>query len=383
MSMFMSICDNIFSIRFSTVGALNSRYPRVICIPTKSGSQLISACYKSDEPRTNTPKSTTSVNLSRNSIPKLGFKDKEKDQFDFETEKTDKESRFGIGVDNGTKASSRSGVKFFNRSEKKAGRLESEDLVTTEEGSDGVGSKLEELERSNGGLVREGRQWMKRSNMLAKQVISVQSALSLGFVSQLWVDAVSWVVLVVEARPNLLYGELERFSLEDVTQVGDVVLIQDESVMENEVKMVGLETLVGYNVVTPSRRSIGKVRGYTFNINSGAIESLELDSLGISIIPSSLVSTYALLVEDVLAVLSDTVVVHEAAASRIQRLTKGFWDSQRLRNSIDELGEHFEHRRPSVEFDEGQNRQKSFHKRKSHQTPRETVDDWDLPMDYL
>ncbi|CAI9268597.1 unnamed protein product [Lactuca saligna] len=37
------------------------------------------------------------------------------------------------------------------------------------------------------------------------------------------------------------------------------------------------------------------------------------------------VSTYALLVEDVLEVVSNTVVVHEAAASRIQRLTKGFW----------------------------------------------------------
>lgn len=34
------------------------------------------------------------------------------------------------------------------------------------------------------------------------------------------------------------------------------------------------------------------------------------------------VSTYALLVEDVLEVIADTVVVQEAAASRIQRLTK-------------------------------------------------------------
>ena len=33
-------------------------------------------------------------------------------------------------------------------------------------------------------------------------------------------------------------------------------------------------------------------------------------------------STYALLVEDVLEVLFDSVIVHEAAASRIQRLTK-------------------------------------------------------------
>lgn len=33
-------------------------------------------------------------------------------------------------------------------------------------------------------------------------------------------------------------------------------------------------------------------------------------------------STYALLVEDVLEVVADIVVVHEAAASRVQRLTK-------------------------------------------------------------
>ncbi|KAK9087495.1 hypothetical protein Syun_029889 [Stephania yunnanensis] len=46
--------------------------------------------------------------------------------------------------------------------------------------------------------------------------------------------------------------------------------------------------LVGYSVVTPSWRSIGKVRGYTFNINLGAVELLELDSFGFNIIPSSL-----------------------------------------------------------------------------------------------
>jgi len=34
------------------------------------------------------------------------------------------------------------------------------------------------------------------------------------------------------------------------------------------------------------------------------------------------VSTYSLLVEDVLEVVSDAVVVHEAAALRIQRLSK-------------------------------------------------------------
>ncbi|KAL0450895.1 UNVERIFIED_CONTAM: hypothetical protein Slati_1645900 [Sesamum latifolium] len=131
-----------------------------------------------------------------------------------------------------------------------------------------------------------------------------------------------WTVLVVEVRPNLLSSDFERFLLKEITQVGDVILVEDENVIEYDFKLVGLETLVGYTVVTPSRQSIGKVRGYTFNINTGTVESLELDSFGISIIPSSLVSTYSLFAEDVKEVLSDTVIVQEAAVSRMQRLTK-------------------------------------------------------------
>ncbi|KAL3735435.1 hypothetical protein ACJRO7_024550 [Eucalyptus globulus] len=203
--------------------------------------------------------------------------------------------------------------------------VEEEEVLLSGDGGD-AGVALRSEEESESKLrARGGRQVMRRSSMVAKQVISIESALGLGFVSQLWVDTLSWNVVIVEVRPNLLSGDSERFLLEDVCQVGDVVLVENERVMENELKMVGLETLVGYEVVTPGRRSIGKVRGYTFNVNSGALESLELDSFGISIILSSLVSTYALFVEDVLEVASDKVFVHEAAAARLQRLTKGWW----------------------------------------------------------
>jgi len=97
--------------------------------------------------------------------------------------------------------------------------------------------------------LRKGRQMMRRSNMVAKQVISIRSALSLGFVSELWVDTTSvsdnimyknslyeyfsnncynilniflflqWVVLFGQVRPSLLSGESESFLLEDVSQV--------------------------------------------------------------------------------------------------------------------------------------------------------------------
>ncbi|KAL4374253.1 hypothetical protein AHAS_Ahas05G0163300 [Arachis hypogaea] len=68
--------------------------------------------------------------------------------------------------------------------------------------------------------------------------------------------------------------------------------------------------------------AIMEPRGGRHRLNSGAVEELELDSFGLSIMPLSLVSTYSLLVEDVLEVVSDAVVVRKAAASRIQRLSK-------------------------------------------------------------
>ncbi|XP_027177301.1 uncharacterized protein LOC113776362 isoform X1 [Coffea eugenioides] len=245
----------------------------------------------------------------------------------------------------------------------------------------------EEEEDSGGPVVCKGiakgtrrRQIMKRSTMIAKQVISIQSALSLGFVSQLWVDTNAWAVLFVEVKPNLLSSELERFSLDELAKVGDVVLVEDESVMENDFKLIGLETLVGYTVATPGRRNIGKVRGYNFDINSGVVESLEIDSFGISIIPSSLVSTYALLVEDVLEVLPDTVVVHEAAASRIQRLTKGFWGGgQKMGGSVDDDDEFEE----CCGYGGSGKRNLSRARGKFPGEVVERADEWELPMDYL
>ncbi|KAI3967607.1 hypothetical protein MKW92_003482 [Papaver armeniacum] len=195
-----------------------------------------------------------------------------------------------------------------------------------------------------------------------------------------WHNIWRWVVLVVEARPSLLSGEIERFYLEEVCQVGDVILVEDESVMENGLQMIGLETLVGYNVITQNRRSIGKVRGYTFNINSGSLELLELDSFGISVIPSSLVSTYALFVEDVIEVISDTVVVHEEAASRLQRLTKGFWDTPNVETYNDEFDEFTDYERRHAR---SRSNRKSLRNKRSPSRRRPPEDELDLPMDYL
>ncbi|PAN49807.1 hypothetical protein GQ55_9G487000 [Panicum hallii var. hallii] len=256
--------------------------------------------------------------------------------------------------------------------------LEEEGAVVAVEADEGGGAVSEgdgerEAERSASGTRRRRRQMTRRSALLAKQVISVSSARSLGFVSQLWVHAASWVVALVEVRPSLLSGEEEKFLFEDIYQVGDVVLVEDESVIENEHNLVGLHSLVGYNVVTSRRRNVGKVRGFTFDINSGAMESLELDSFGFSIVPSSLVSTYCLFVEDVLDIVSDTIVVHEDAVSRVQRLTQGILGTQNIHGPGGEIDGY---RRS------GRRRANSQGGRKLHRKARDGKDEWELPMDY-
>lgn len=74
--------------------------------------------------------------------------------------------------------------------------LREDDLIRVQgdgERDDGVDlRKDDKVEKFGGNLrLRKGKQVIRRSNLLAKQVIIIQSALSLGFVSQLWVDTTS------------------------------------------------------------------------------------------------------------------------------------------------------------------------------------------------
>lgn len=71
------------------------------------------------------------------------------------------------------------------------------DLIRVQGDVDGDGNDLKkdddqgENEKFGDKRVRRAKQVIRRSNLLAKQVISIRSALSMGFVSQLWVDTTS------------------------------------------------------------------------------------------------------------------------------------------------------------------------------------------------
>ncbi|KAL2520263.1 uncharacterized protein Fot_24186 [Forsythia ovata] len=83
-----------------------------------------------------------------------------------------------------------------------------------------IDAKLEELERQQEAeevsVVRSGKQILRRSNVIAKQVISISSALSFGFVSQLWVDPNSVSFIYFFNFQALFNSLVEEFNLNNL-----------------------------------------------------------------------------------------------------------------------------------------------------------------------
>ncbi|KAL2515565.1 Tubulin domain-containing protein [Forsythia ovata] len=111
--------------------------------------------------------------------------------------------------------------------------VEDEDLVSNNK----IDAKLEELERQQEAeavsVVRSGKKILRRWNVIAKQVISISSALSFGFVSQLWVDPNSYRIrhnfrngtsLISKIREEYLDRIMLTFSVFPTPKMSDTVV---------------------------------------------------------------------------------------------------------------------------------------------------------------
>jgi len=155
-----------------------------------------------------------------------------------------------------------------------------------------------------------------------KAVITRSTGVNLGTVAQLWVDTEDWKVVSLDLRDNVLFGDLDCVLLQSLRQVGDVILVNDESALERDHSVYGLYPLVGSEVITETGEFLGRVREFTFNPEDGAVARLIFDAFGIPLVPDSVVSCYALSVEEVVSVGPDRIVVRQSAESRVQQLTQ-------------------------------------------------------------
>ena len=167
----------------------------------------------------------------------------------------------------------------------------------------------------------------QRSDFLGTQVIARSTGKRLGVISQLWVDIDQREVVAVSLRDNLITGTLAGIPrymyLSYVRQVGDVILVDDEEVLEDiNVEVYG--SLIGSEVITESGEPLGRVRGYRFDTETYQVTSLIVASIGLPLIPEQVVSTYELTIDQIVSSGPNRLIVFEGAEDQMVQLSVGF-----------------------------------------------------------
>ncbi len=161
-----------------------------------------------------------------------------------------------------------------------------------------------------------------RSDFLGTMVVTRDTGKKLGVISQLWVDIDQQEVVALSLRPNLLYGTPQPMLLSSIRQIGDVILVDNEDVIE-DIDVETYSSLINCEVITETGELLGKVRGYKFDIDTGRVVALVIASLGIPLIPDQVVSTYELSVDEIVSSGPDRLIVFEGAEERIMQLSVG------------------------------------------------------------
>jgi sporulation protein YlmC with PRC-barrel domain len=170
-------------------------------------------------------------------------------------------------------------------------------------------------------------QFRQRSDFLGTQVVTRTTGKSLGFVSQLWVDVDRCEVVAVGLREQLLPGVMSgtehTMQLSSIRQVGDVILVDDDDVLEDDLNLTPYSTMINSEVITESGEMLGKLRDLKFDVVTGKLESIIIASFGLPKIPDQVISTYELPVDEIVSSGPERLIVFEGAEEKLVQLSVG------------------------------------------------------------
>ena len=170
-------------------------------------------------------------------------------------------------------------------------------------------------------------QFRQRSDFLGTQVVTRTTGKSLGFVSQLWVDVDRGEVVAVGLReqilPGVMSGTEHVMQLSSIRQVGDVILVDDDDVIEDDLNLAPYSTMINSEVITESGEMLGRLRDLKFDVVTGKLESIIIASFGLPKIPDQVISTYELPVDEIVSSGPDRLIVFEGAEEKLVQLSVG------------------------------------------------------------
>jgi sporulation protein YlmC with PRC-barrel domain len=111
--------------------------------------------------------------------------------------------------------------------------------------------------------------------------------------------------------------------LSSIRQVGDVILVDDDDVLEDDLNLTPYSTMINSEVITESGEMLGKLRDLKFDVVTGKLESIIIASFGLPKIPDQVISTYELPVDEIVSSGPERLIVFEGAEEKLVQLSVG------------------------------------------------------------
>ncbi|WP_032519831.1 PRC-barrel domain-containing protein [Prochlorococcus marinus] len=174
--------------------------------------------------------------------------------------------------------------------------------------------------------VPRERLWL-RSELMGTQVITTDTGRRLGVVGEVVVDIDRREVVALGLRDNpltrFLPGLPKWMPLESIKQVGDVILVDSLDSLSESFSPERYGNVINCQVITESGQLLGRVLGFSFDIETGDLISLVMGAVGVPLLGEGVLSTWEIPVEEIVSSGTDRIIVYEGAEEKLKQLSSG------------------------------------------------------------
>ena len=174
--------------------------------------------------------------------------------------------------------------------------------------------------------VPSERLWL-RSELMGTQVITTDTGRRLGVVGEVVVDIDRREVIALGLRDNpltrFLPGLPKWMPLESIKQVGDVILVDSLDSLSDSFAPERYGKVINCQVITESGQLLGRVLGFSFDIETGDLISLVMGALGVPLLGEGVLSTWEIPVDEIVSSGTDRIIVYEGAEEKLNQISSG------------------------------------------------------------
>ena len=174
--------------------------------------------------------------------------------------------------------------------------------------------------------IPSDRLWL-RSELMGTQVITTDTGRRLGVVGEVVVDIDRREVIALGLRDNpltrFLPGLPRWMPLESIKQVGDVILVDSLDSLSDNFSPDRYGKVINCQVITESGQLLGRVLGFSFDIETGELISLVTGAIGVPLLGEGVLSTWEIPVDEIVSSGTDRLIVYEGAEEKLNQLSSG------------------------------------------------------------